>query len=844
MSEGGVSLSASVRANLQILSTTDKLVGRAEGRLSTGLKVNSALDGPSVYFSAKSLNNRASDLTALKDAMGQAISTLNAANTGIDHVNDLVEQAKGLTAAAFGSLGSDEGSVMIRANLAKQYDELLKQIDAIAGDSGYHGKNLIIGDGTKYGATVESKAKVADIPGVSGVQATDVTKPDKYQVTVTGDGTISADGSEAAEASDTCALSNLKIYGFNNKDKSNFDNITVKLSGKENADRTIRVSDGSEAHDITVTQDQIKAARQNGTKISFDNIYESGLHVKFDVDLDTITKVEPASASIKKYVDLSVNVTDQQGNVQTHTLNDNQDLPTIKDGENDFSFDNGTVRLNVDLKDLQKASTWEQKVVGPTGGLANSIVGITANNNLDKDVTFIVDASRMANALYYSVRDFNETSVDYGVLCVDNDPIQTTNLTARLYNWQVIGQIQIDPTKTTDSNGISVNYRDASGSVGEGIIISQPWGTAGDMLADNGWSGFNQTCELTVGYGDPDSAGTGQKTLNINDGLGGTWSGTIGNETDVTNFVDRYQKYTLSGGPNDGAKIVLNGTMNNYACTYKWIVSVGANPGIMSHTNYNSFDLNDVKASYGWKKSGEVDFNIGGADSAGVGYRTVTMADAFGGTSTATITNAPQNDVAFKVNGGINNGANIQIDFLNSGAGLDQYYITSNYEAVGDAEFTIRAGNKGKSAELITTMTSSGNSDNDLSVQFDEKNLNTLQINAVDVTTSGTGLSLDQSINNWASREDVEKANSELVLATSRIRDAAQQLSTNTNIVTTRSDFTKEFSDILTEGANKLTEADQNEEGCSLLMLQTRQQLATTSLGLGVKSQQNILKLF
>ncbi|MGE3525676.1 MAG: flagellin, partial [Gemmatimonadales bacterium] len=47
-----------------------------------------------------------------------------------------------------------------------------------------------------------------------------------------------------------------------------------------------------------------------------------------------------------------------------------------------------------------------------------------------------------------------------------------------------------------------------------------------------------------------------------------------------------------------------------------------------------------------------------------------------------------------------------------------------------------------------------------------------------------------------------------------------------------------------TTGADKLTAADQNEEGANMLALQTRQQLGIVALSLTSQSQQSILRLF
>ena len=51
-------------------------------------------------------------------------------------------------------------------------------------------------------------------------------------------------------------------------------------------------------------------------------------------------------------------------------------------------------------------------------------------------------------------------------------------------------------------------------------------------------------------------------------------------------------------------------------------------------------------------------------------------------------------------------------------------------------------------------------------------------------------------------------------------------------------------SSILTEGANKLTLADMNEENANMLALQTRQKLAINSLSLASQASQAVLKLF
>lgn len=87
-------LSAGIRSNLLSMQNTAKLLDQTQNRLATGLRVNSAIDDPTAFFTAQSLNNRARDLDALLDSMDQAVQTLKAADQGIRSVIKLIENAK------------------------------------------------------------------------------------------------------------------------------------------------------------------------------------------------------------------------------------------------------------------------------------------------------------------------------------------------------------------------------------------------------------------------------------------------------------------------------------------------------------------------------------------------------------------------------------------------------------------------------------------------------------------------------------------------------------------------------------------------------------------------------
>ncbi|MFW6239573.1 MAG: flagellin, partial [Thermodesulfobacteriota bacterium] len=79
MAISDISLTSGMRTNLLSLQNSTSLLDRTQTRLSTGKRVNTALDDPVNFFAAQAHNQRASDLSARKDGMGEAIQTLKAA---------------------------------------------------------------------------------------------------------------------------------------------------------------------------------------------------------------------------------------------------------------------------------------------------------------------------------------------------------------------------------------------------------------------------------------------------------------------------------------------------------------------------------------------------------------------------------------------------------------------------------------------------------------------------------------------------------------------------------------------------------------------------------------------
>jgi len=84
-------LSKGIRNNLLQLQNTADKVALTQGRLSTGKKVNSALDNPTNFFTAASLTSRAKDLTNLLDGLSSGIKVLEAADNGLKAITRTIE---------------------------------------------------------------------------------------------------------------------------------------------------------------------------------------------------------------------------------------------------------------------------------------------------------------------------------------------------------------------------------------------------------------------------------------------------------------------------------------------------------------------------------------------------------------------------------------------------------------------------------------------------------------------------------------------------------------------------------------------------------------------------------
>ncbi len=155
-----ISLSSAIKTNLLTLQATNDLLDRTQNRLSTGKRVNSAIDDAVSFFQSKTLTDRSVDFNDRKSQIDQAISSVKAATSGIEAADRIVKQLKGIISTAKSATAKE------RADLRKQFNTLGAQLTQLVQDTSYQGLNLTNSTATKLTVNFSNRsAAKLDITG-------------------------------------------------------------------------------------------------------------------------------------------------------------------------------------------------------------------------------------------------------------------------------------------------------------------------------------------------------------------------------------------------------------------------------------------------------------------------------------------------------------------------------------------------------------------------------------------------------------------------------------------------------------------------------------------------------
>jgi flagellin-like hook-associated protein FlgL len=560
MPTNDIQLTAGIRNNLLLLQVTSEKIDRTQQRLATGNKINTAIDGAVAFFAAKGLNRRADDLSQLKDSIGQSISTIKAADTGVTSIEKLLDQAKGLITSAYGNLGKDQNSVDLRKSLSEQFNNLLRQIDKLADDGAYQGKNLLLGSGLRLDATSSSKSATNALTGVSNARVTNVVSSDDYVIDITGDGAISANASDVANAERDRGIQNLTVTGFASKTLGNFDDVTIKYAGGKGKDKTFTVTEGSVAYTRTFTTEEWDAAKSTGRILNFDHQFASGTHVNFDIDFDAIDDVPDTAgvgtSVIEKHVNIEIGVANLNG-VGQRIVRSGLNLSgqqKLDGGENSFAFDSGTARFTVDQRTILQASGYSETIGTSYGRASEAIIGTPAiptggtSTGVANDFTYSLTAA--ANAADF---DFvTGTFTSYATTL--NGPGGGVTLTvsaAGSYTFLSAADANNSVTLSLQPAGFQGITTATASSAGAANATEQTLGAAASAgaLSLSALSGLADNLAHTLTFNVVTT--TSAATITLSDGYGGTATYT------ASTFDSQNATFTIAGGVNSGATVTL-----------------------------------------------------------------------------------------------------------------------------------------------------------------------------------------------------------------------------------------------------------------------------------------------
>ncbi len=740
---GGISLTASMRSNLLSLQNISGQVSSTQNKLATGNKVNSAIDNPSSYYTALSLNNRADDLNALLDSMGQAVSTIKAATTALESATEFLEQAKAVANQAlettkvpdkafFEEKVGENGAVVTTAQELRDAINAGKETICVYGA-------IDLGDiSTSGGLSLKENQKLVGV-GYFGNYDTDTNKFSSISAVSLTSGksllSVTKNGSEISDlsisyTSDTATTGNpyaINVYGGDVV--ANVSNVDIKVDFSEVSSYKagIRLSSGAT---INVKNNlNIKTTGQSGNGI----FAQTNATINFNSGANVNIKTTGQSGhGVYAHTDSICNINSgAKVNVQTSNLYSYGILAHTRSTTN---INSGAIT----------------NVITSGGGYGIS-ADLNSSININSGTKLNIKTSGVGGAGIYTNSD-STANINSGALV----NIQTADRNG--YG------IYIYPNSTVNINaGAMVNIR-TLGPSGHGILTynSATCNIAGNLYIESAQADYIYNIQSSCNI---------LETANIYMQKKDSNSAIVNSKGDMATRID------IAAGANlafvDGDNVNWYNVESDY--------STENNISITADNVKNELNVEETSA---WELPEKVEIDFEDSNSSD---------------------ETAKQDL--------------------SGDSKQYQEIINQYDSlIKDAGY--------KGINLLQPER--------LTVKFNETNTADLSVQGKDMSSKALGFTIFE----WQTQGDINASIEELTSAINSIRNYSSELGNNYNIITTRQDFTESLVNVLTEGADKLTLADMNEESANMLALQTRQQLAINSLSLASQASQSILKLF
>ena len=435
-----ISLTASMRSNLLSLQNTQSLMDQTQERLSTGKKVNSAIDNPSSYYTSQSLTNRASDLSALLDSMGQGIQTLSAANEGIETITSFVQQAKSVANSARDIANNMKTKVSSTRDV-KADDEVgdgniyIDTRDDKSTTTVGTGNDITGTLGTLTGAGTATVSFDLMIDGEAKTVTVSKEVSDSGQNTISNTDIQNAFNAEFGDGAFTVTVAGTDVTVTSNEDKSvmvtNISDVSVTAAGGAEITTTFAQEDTIEDIDTTDMTVQEVIDELNGYQKKLDGVNDAAV-VTAEIDPDTnklVIKATEASDEAGIEINIATVIPESKvlqgldGKIETRASDEdaieqrnkyvsqfNEILTQIDQLAKDASYKGINLLQENDLKVVfneDRSSTIEIKGVDASSkGLGLEAIekdGWNLDKDIDETITYVEDA---VNELRTMASDF------------------------------------------------------------------------------------------------------------------------------------------------------------------------------------------------------------------------------------------------------------------------------------------------------------------------------------------------------------------------------------------------------------------------------------------------------
>lgn len=802
----GITLTAATRQNLLSLQDTASLLSTTQNRLSTGKKVNSALDNPINFFTSSSLNAKSGALSGLLDGISNGIQTIQAANTGITKLQGLTDQLKSVAQQALASSNSftSKATTVSGALTGATASNLLST-----------GPTQALSDITLgVGATAVAAANTASTNFATGTPAV-----------TTGNAFTLPANAVAGTYSGTTAFSATAA-----------NNSTIKITIGSGAVQTLTLGTNASLSDI-------QTAIAGNTTLSGAGVSASLVNGKLTISGSNdgqATTVQGSDAAF--FGDTTAHTTTGQQAAGTSTLTINGTAVTINGGKvGDTSSTVTTAALaainaqTATTGVTAAASSGALVLTGKTDGSSFTVQGSDSSLGFSPSSTTIYNKIPSAQTLtingvpvsiaagsteQQAIGLINAQSGLTGVTASDTSGKLTLTGPADGSSFSVQGSTSntigfsnssttitgtFHPSSTTLATAIGFKTGDTFSVNGQSVGIA-----AGDTLASIASKVSTVTNGSVTASFDPTARKFNFTAADANTSV------TLGNGSTATSLVSNLGysagKTTFAAGLGSGTTSPLSGS--------SLTVSVG-------NGNTTSFTFGSAAGQISTLtqlNTALASVNAQASIDASTGKISITTANDNGADNLTIVASGNTNPFTSGTSSAIIGG-----DGATTRNGLIQTYnnlLNQINQLSADSGFN--------GVNLLAGDT--------LKMNFNDTGTSNLSVQGTAVNSANLGLS---SLGNTDFQENstVNKVMNAINSASSQLKGQAASLGSNLAVVQNRQDFTKQMINVLDTGAANLTNADLNEEAANSQALSTRNSLGISALSLANQAQQGILQL-